>query len=295
MSNKLHLILYRTMLGCLLVMAVLMVGCKGNKKNTFDPSKPTVTVTIEPFRYFVEQIADDDVNVNVMVPAGSSPETYEPTPKQMVNLSNSVLYFKVGAIGFEKTWMDKLQKNAPKMKVIDTSAGINMQKTSSGYIDPHTWMSLRNAEIITANIAGALMDMFPDKAETYKKKYWEYRKHLKGLQEKMNRYEFSVSRGRQTSFVIYHPILTYFAKENAFKQIALEDEGREPSIGQIQQIINQAKEERITILFVQKEFANRNVQTFINATGVKPIEINPLSYDWEGQMIYIMKCMSIPH
>lgn len=280
--------IYLIIIGCILT-SCLLASCKGTST---DNDKPTVSVTIEPFRYFVEQIAGDDVNVNVMVPAGSNPETYEPTPQQMVQLSHSVIYFKVGEIGFEKTWMDKLQKNAPKMKIIDTSAGIEMQKTRSGYIDPHTWMSLKNAEVITANIAGALMEMFPDKAEKYKKKYWEYRQHLKKLQDQMDKYYFSVKGGRQTSFVIYHPILTYFAKDNGFEQIPLEDEGREPSIGQIQQIINLAKSEEISILFVQKEFANRNIQTFIDATHVKPIEINPLSYDWEGQMLYIMKCMT---
>lgn len=269
----------------------LLSSCKGGKGG-FDPNKPTVTVTIEPFRYFVEQIAGDDVNINVMVPAGSNPETYEPTPQQMVDLANSVLYFKVGEIGFEKTWMKKLQQNAPKMKVIDTSAGIEMEKTRSGYDDPHTWMSITNAEIITANIAGALMDMFPDKAEQYKKKYWEFREHLDQLKDKLYDQYFAISGNRQTSFVIYHPILTYFAKEFKFEQYPIEDEGREPSISQIEKLINLAKSEEITVLFVQKEFANRNVQTFIDATGAKPIEINPLSYDWEGEMMHIMKCMT---
>lgn len=274
------------------IILIAFTGCKGNKKNAFDPNKPTVTVTIEPFRYFVEQIAGDDVNVNVMVPAGGNPETYEPSAKQMMELSHSVLYFKVGEIGFEKTWMNKLHKNAPKMKIIDTSAGIEMQKTRSGYDDPHTWMSLENAKIITANIAGALMDKYPDQAEKYKKKYWEYRRHLDKLQEKLDKYYFSVSDGRQTGFVIYHPILTYFAKNFGFEQYPIEDEGREPSIAQLQELINLAKSEEISVLFVQKEFANRNVQTFIDATHVKPIEINPLSYDWEGQMLFIMKCMT---
>lgn len=280
--------IYLIIIGCFLTGS-LLVSCKGTPT---DNGKPTVSVTIEPFRYFVEQIAGDDVNVNVMVPAGSNPETYEPTPQQMVELSHSVIYFKVGEIGFEKTWMSKLQKNAPKMKIIDTSAGIEMQKTRSGYIDPHTWMSLNNAEVITANITEALMKRFPNQAEKYKKKYGEYCQHLKKLQDQMDKYYFSVKGGRQTSFVIYHPILTYFAKDNGFEQIPLEDEGREPSISQIQEIINLAKSEEISILFVQKEFANRNIQTFIDATHVKPIEINPLSYDWEGQMLYIMKCMT---
>ena len=137
--------------GCICMLASCKNGNSyNNGKKDLDPNKPTVTVTIEPFRYFVEQIAGDDVNVNVMVPAGSSPETYEPTPQQMVDLSQSVFYFKVGQIGFEKTWMKKLQQNAPDMKVIDTSAGIAMLKTQSGNIDPHTWMSIKSADIITS-------------------------------------------------------------------------------------------------------------------------------------------------
>lgn len=132
--------------GLLSVILLCLTNCNGSKKNTFDPNKPTVTVTIEPYRYFVNQIAGDDVNVNVMVPAGSSPETYEPSAKQMMELSHSVIYFKVGEIGFEKTWMEKLHKNAPKMKIVDTSERIESAKTKSGYVDPHTWMSVDNAK-----------------------------------------------------------------------------------------------------------------------------------------------------
>lgn len=276
----------------LIILCVVLASCKGNGKKEFDPNKPTVTVTIEPFRYFVEQIAGNDVNVNVMVPVGNNPETYEPTAQQMIELSRSVLYFKVGEIGFEKTWMKKLQQNAPKMKVIDTSAGIELQKTKGGNIDPHTWMSIKSAEIITANIAGTLMDIYPNKAEQYKKNYRKYRAHLRELQKKMDKLKSPVAEDRQTSFIIYHPILTYFAKENRLEQFALEEEGREPSISQLQQTIDIAKAEDINVLFIQKEFANRNIQTFIQATGVTPIDINPLSYDWEKEMLHIMECIT---
>ena len=280
-------------------VASLLTSCKGNKSKDFDPSKPTVTVTIEPYRYFVEQIAGNDVNVNVMVPAGSSPETYEPTPKQMVDLGNSVLYFKVGEIGFEKTWMEKLHKNAPKMKIVDTSERIEPAKTKSGYVDPHTWMSVDNAKTISYTIRDELSMMYPDKAKKYFKRCEEFNERLKKLRDKMNTMYLGIRIGgvrvngnRPSSFVIYHPVLTYFAREYDLEQFALEDEGREPSIQQIQKLINLAKSEEISVLFVQKEFANRNIQTFINATGVKPIEINPLSYDWEKQMLLIMKSIT---
>ena len=277
--------------GCICMLASCKNGNSyNNGKKDLDPNKPTVTVTIEPFRYFVEQIAGNDVNVNVMVPAGSSPETYEPTPQQMVDLSQSVFYFKVGQIGFEKTWMKKLQQNAPNMKVIDTSTGIRMLKTQSGNIDPHTWMSIKSADIITSNIAKALMDKYPEKAEEYKKRLRDFRKNkLDKLQNEIDKYLSTIKGEKLKSFVIYHPTLTYFAKENGLQQYAIEEEGREPSITQLKELIQRAKSEDINLIFVQKEFSNRNIQVFIDATHSKAVEINPLSYDWEGQMLQITK------
>lgn len=293
MKRFLHLIILSSCMitGCICMLASCKNGNSyNNGKDGLDPNKPTVTVTIEPFRYFVEQIAGNDVNVNVMVPAGSSPETYEPTPQQMVDLSQSVFYFKVGQIGFEKTWMKKLQQNAPNMKVIDTSTGIRMLKTQSGNIDPHTWMSIKSADIITSNIAKALMDKYPEKAEEYKKRLRDFRKNkLDKLQNEIDKYLSTIKGEKLKSFVIYHPTLTYFAKENGLKQYAIEEEEREPSITQLKELIQRAKSEDINIIFVQKEFSNRNIQVFIDATHSKAVEINPLSYDWEGQMLLITK------
>lgn len=283
--RNLHLII-------LCVLIALLTGCK-NHKPSFDPNKPTVSVTIEPFRYFVEQVAGDEFNINVMVPQGSNPETYEPTPQQMVELSHSVLYFKVGQIGFEKTWMEKLHKNAPKMKIVDTSEKIELDTTRTGYVDPHTWMSIDNARLIAYTIRDELSLMYPEKAKKFYKRCQDFNDYLGNLRELMTSYYFSVGKEqRQTSFVIYHPILTYLAREYNYEQFALEDEGREPSIQQIQKLINLAKSEEISVLFIQKEFANRNIQTFIKATNIKPIEINPLSYDWSDQMLLIMRSMA---
>lgn len=286
----------------LIILCVVLASCKSNGKKkiiTKGDDKPTVTVTIEPYRYFVEQIAGDKVDVNVMVPAGSNPETYEPTAQQMVELSNSALYFKVGNIGFEQTWMKKLLQNAPDMKVIDTSVGITPAKTAGGVIDPHTWMSTTSARIIGKNICAALCSLQPQDSTYFKaqqEKFIQnvicqvesdmspYFQQAKEMREKLiNRKE------RRFPFVIYHPALTYFAKDHGLDQYPIEEEGREPSITQLQSLIDKAKHEQIKTVFIQKEFANRNTQTFIDATGAKPMEINPLAYDWDKQMVDVAR------
>ena len=155
----------------LIILCVVFAGCKGSqqKGNTAESNgkesvansdgKPAVTVTIPPYKFFVDKIAENKVDVNVMVSNGNNPETYEPYAQQMMELSRSALYLKVGSIGFEQTWMKKLQDNAPDMKVIDTSVGIKPAKTPGGNIDPHVWMSCSNARIIASNILKALCEL----------------------------------------------------------------------------------------------------------------------------------------
>lgn len=71
----------------LLLIATLLFSCKqGGQQNKKNDDKPVITVTIEPLRYFTEAIAGDEFTVVSMVPKGSSPETYDPTPQQLVDL-----------------------------------------------------------------------------------------------------------------------------------------------------------------------------------------------------------------
>ena len=246
-------------------------------------AKPTVTVTIPPYQYFVDKIAGDKVDVNVMVSNGNNPETYEPNAQQMMELSNSALYLKVGSIGFEQTWMKKLQDNAPDMKVIDTSVGITPAKTPGGNIDPHVWMSCRNARIIASNMLKALCELEPKHKAFFEKNY----QSLLSIIDKRDstiKESFIKNPDLVRKFVIYHPILTYFARDYHLEQLAIEEEGREPSAAQLKALIERARKEKIKYCLIQAEFANRNTNTFINESQTKPMNINPLQGEWNWAM-----------
>lgn len=277
----------------LIILCVILAGCKGTPQKQADPGKTsgtekpavtvTVTVTISPYKYFVDQIAKGKVDVNVMVPNGNNPETYEPYAQQMMELSKSALYLKVGSIGFEQTWMKKLQDNAPDMKVIDTSVGIKPAKTPGGNIDPHVWMSCSNARIIASNILKALCELEPKNKAFFEKNY----QSLLSIIDKRDstiKESFKKDPDLVRKFVIYHPILTYFARDYQLEQLAIEEEGREPSAAQLKSLIERARKEKIKFCLIQAEFANRNTTTFINESHTKPMDINPLQGDWNWAM-----------
>ena len=263
-----------------------MVGCKSNQQKAGmaeSNAKPTVTVTIPPYQYFVDKIAENKVDVNVMVSNGNNPETYEPYAQQMMELSKSALYLKVGSIGFEQTWMKKLQDNAPDMKVIDTSTGITPAKTPGGNIDPHVWMSCSNARIIASNILKALCELEPKNKAFFEKNYQSLLKII-DKRDSVIRKSFKDHPEMVRKFVIYHPILTYFARDYQLEQLAIEEEGREPSASQLKSLIERARKEKIKYCLIQAEFANRNTTTFIKESQTKPMDINPLQGEWNWAM-----------
>ena len=263
-----------------------MVGCKSNQQKAGmaeSNAKPTVTVTIPPYQYFVDKIAGDKVDVNVMVSNGNNPETYEPNAQQMMELSNSALYLKVGSIGFEQTWIKKLQDNAPDMKMIDTSVGITPAKTPGGNIDPHVWMSCKNARIISSNIFKALCQLEPENKTFFQKNYQQLLSSI-DRQDSIIRKSFKDNPEMVRKFVIYHPILTYFARDYQLEQLAIEEEGREPSAAQLKSLIERARKQKIRYCLIQAEFANRNTTTFIKESQTKAMDINPLQADWANAM-----------
>ena len=84
--------------------------------------------------------------------------------------------------------------------------------------------------------------------------------------------------------MIYHPILTYFARDYQLEQLAIEEEGREPSAAQLKSLIERARKEKIKYCLIQAEFANRNTNTFIKESQTKAMNINPLQGNWSRAM-----------
>ena len=260
--------------------------------------KNIITVTIEPQRYFAGQLADSLFRIECMVPAGTSPETYDPTPAQMARLARSKAYFCIGHIGFEEVWMDKLKQNYPEISFFDNSEGISLiisgHSHSDGYsheegVDPHIWSSPKTARLIVQNMYKAFV-----KIDLLNKN--RYTENLQRLLEQIDTIDEKVAQTLQNSsqkaFIIYHPALTYFARDYGLTQYCIETDGKEPSPEQLKLLIETAKEKGVKIVFIQQEFDRKNAESIAKETGCRLIEINPLSYDWGEEMLNIAKALS---
>ena len=276
---------------CLLLAIVGLSACQGKKEE----GTRIISVTIEPQRYFVEKIAGDLFQVYCVTPAGQSPETYDPTPQQMVQISRSQAYFRIGEIGFEQAWMKNLQSQNPDMRVFDLSEGMELIKNQEeehegeeahhhhhGSVDPHIWTSISGAKVIAQNTCQALVKLDPENQETYQTGYQRLIGEIDSTAVEMKRLLQPLAG---SAFIIYHPTLTYFAREFGLQQLCIELDGKEPSPAQLKRLIETAAQSKAKVVFVQQEFDQKNAELIAKETGCRLVKINPLSYNWHDEMI----------
>jgi zinc transport system substrate-binding protein len=284
-----------------ILITLIITGCSSQKDSS---GTQEISVSILPQKYFVTRIAGDLFPVNVMVPPGASPATYDPTPSQLTSLANTDLYFKMGYTGFEMAWMDKLAAMNDQMDIIDLSDGIDlimekkMQKSGlpadpdhdhdhghqHGGVDPHTWLSPNNVKIIARNIHGTLSFKYPAHRETFDTNLTSFLMDLDSLDRYISG---ELTNLRSVSFFSYHPSLSYFARDYNLDQHPLELGGKTPSSAHLRKLIDTGTQNEIRVIFLQMQFDQKNAEVLANETGAQIVQINPLDPDWMDQMVYI--------
>ena len=236
-----------------LLIAILCGGCTSRRPADGEP----LYVSILPLRSLVQGIVGDDFDIEVLVPPGASPETFEPTPRQFVGLNKARMVFNVGLIDFETMLLAKVEDQA---KVVDLSRGIELitgtcSHGSHGHththgIDPHVWTSPRALQKMAENAYEAIREAYPDSVK-YETNYRLLQQELKALDE---RTAARIAASDVEYFIIYHPALTYYARDYGLRQIAIEADGKEPSAKQLTQLIRQAREDGVRRILYQSQF-----------------------------------------
>lgn len=254
---------------------------------------PSVAASIAPQKYFLKQIMGEGADITVLVPAGSSPATYAPKPSQLKALNKASLYFSIG-VDFEKNWLPRFASINKKLKIIDTGKGITKRAMAHEHnehddhhhegLDPHIWLSPKLVMIQAKTIKDALVSQAPNQKEKYEKNYQAFITKLKSLDEKI---KAILSPLRQKSFIVFHPAFGYFAKEYGLTQVAIEKEGKEPSLRYMKRLIDYAKEHHIKTVFVAPQFSQKAAAQIAAQIGGQVQTINPLSDDWETNLLKI--------
>lgn len=285
-----------------LILMFFYCGCNGKIKKS-----NKIFVSILPQKHFVEAIAGDKFDVEVMVSPGLSPATYEPLPKQMLSLSETLIYFRIG-VPFENSWITKISDNYPKLKIVDTREGIQLRSFETfehmaendfhdhsshthdhGEKDPHIWLDPSLVKIQTKTICNALIAVDPDNADYYKENQDKFSLKLDSLDAQL----FGIAASSESNkFLVFHPSWGYFADRYNLKQYSIEYEGKEPSPLQLSQIIKYLKENNISTIFVQKQFSTKSAETIANEINGTVKSLDPLSENYFDNLLYMAKVIA---
>ena len=220
-----------------------------------------------------------------MVKSGESPATFNPNPKKMSLLSNTKLYFSIG-VPFETTWIDRIQSIHPGLKIIplhDTAyKNTEHTKHHSHYVeDPHIWTSPTRVKVIAQKIKDTLTHIKPKKKKYFEANLQAFSNDLDMLDKNIRNI---LTKSKNRLFMVFHPAWSYFAKDYDLKQVAIEQQGKEPGARSLKKIIEKAKKLEVKVIFVQKQFSISAAENIAKMIGATIHKIDPLAEDYLDNM-----------
>jgi len=252
-----------------------------------------VIVTIPPLGDFVSKVGGEKVRVTVMVPAGASPHTYDPTPSQMTSVANADMYAKVGSgVEFELVWMDRILEQNEDMLVVNCAEGVQLMPVNGGGgngegdrgqsgTDPHIWMSPLNAMRMVENITDGLVQIDPDSRAYFEERRDAYLQELTELDQDIREDLAGVAN---RAFMAYHDSLGYLAAEYELTMLVIEAEGKEPKGAGIARSIDLAKEHDIDVIFASPGSSPGSAEVIAREIGGRVALADSLAADYVSNM-----------
>ena len=299
-------------LAVLLVVLLTTSGCTSTD-GAGSGKEVMVAVTIPPLAEMAQEIGGDRVDVFVVMPPGSDPHTFEPGPALVAKAAEADIYVTLGTglLPLEDVLVSRLKAMNPDLVVVDSSKGITslmdhedptgnnnsssqekqgeMEGRGIESPDPHVWLSLRNAEIMSENIRDALIAADPAHEKEYRENCDLYTARLKDLDRKISD---RFSRNDPGIILVTHPAWEYFARDYDLTMVAIEKEGKEPTAKDLESLILLARSNGIRVVFAEARESVRAAETIARETGGTVIVIDPLAGDYLANMDRVSEAFS---
>jgi zinc transport system substrate-binding protein len=239
-----------------------------------------------PLYEFGQQVGQDKVNVQLLVPEGVEPHDWEPTIQDVQLMQKSDMII-VNGFGFEN-WVENLEEMNYQGIVVDTSDGIIRNENNENPIllseDPHIWLNPILAKTQVQTIADAFSKSDPLNQKFYQKNAQSYMIELDKLDSKIKNDLSNCNR----DFITFHDSFSYFAYEYDLNQhtiISSNDPHSEPTAKTLEKIINTARELELKIIFTEDTTDPRISKVVANEIGGKILVLSPLEISGDGNYI----------
>ncbi|MCM1029596.1 MAG: zinc ABC transporter substrate-binding protein [Pseudoflavonifractor sp.] len=281
-------------------VATAMVGCGGDE--TKRDGRIDVVVSIEPQRAILEAVGGDRVAVTTLLSNGSDPETFDPTMASMMRVERARAWMMVGHMAFEEELVHRLEEGSRHPLMVDTSEGVKLITGSHGDgcghghdddhdddddhghhhdEDPHTWGSVANLKIMGHNMLLALNALSPGDSAYFNARYQRLAQTLDSIDAD---YAERLTPVEGRAFMVWHPSLSYFARDYGLTQLSVTADHREVSLLELQEVIDHAVKHGADLFVGQSSYDPSVTATISRHIGAGTVMYDPLAYDWRSQL-----------
>jgi zinc transport system substrate-binding protein len=255
-----------------------------------------VLVSMAPYVELVGDLTSKQVQVELLVPAGFSAHTYEPTPKQIMNATKGTIWFTVGEL-FEARVQAALQSENPKLVVVDLRQGLSLMNghEHEGHhhnccgADTHIWMSPKMMQPQIELMAKSLSSVFPELATTIEKNKGPLLEKLAALDKTIHNI---LDNHKGQIIFVGHPAYGYFCREYGLVEESIEFEGKDPTPKHLYTLIEEAKAKKVQTIFIQKQYGTKAAELVAHEIGAKLVWLDPYSEHYFESMLQIAKSFS---
>ena len=233
------------------------------------PGAPGIVASFSILADMVREIAPADIEVGALVGPEADAHVFEPRPSDGRRLAHAGLVV-VNGLGFEG-WLDRLvHVSGYRGRVVVASRGVRLRHGGHHDTDPHAWQSLAHGGRYADNIAEALVQRWPGRADEIRARGAAYRLRIDALDAQVRGWLDAVPRQRRR-VITSHDAFGYFGEAYGLDFLAPQgwSTGSEPSAAAVARLIRQVRAQQVTALFVENISDPRLIERIARESGAR--------------------------
>lgn len=265
----------------ILITVLVFISC--NKNN----NRVDILVTIYPFKFILEEIAKDELKIDVLLPPSLDPHTYEMVPSDLIKVEKAELFL----YGDEQLdgWAAKLEaKNkielsdlvpdSLRLDISEPLSNLNHTHTHNhnhqGF-DPHFWTDPITVKGMIDNIVSLLIKYFPDKKNTFIANSRLFKAKLDEL------YSVTYQKTKMIqnkNIFSSHPFYNYFFYRYEFNIVGFLEisPGQVLSPKEMKMMMDLVKKNNVKAIFTNKQHSDKTTKLLAESVGIKHYDLDPI-------------------
>lgn len=273
MKKSIKYVIIAIVIIAIIALLVILNINKSNKENA-DDGKLKIVTSFYPMYIIAENITDGAKNIELVnmtdVNVGCLHD-YTLTTEDMKKVEDADIFI-INGLDME-SFIDKVIESNNDMTIIDSSDNMQNIILDVGGVNPHLWTNINNYITQVKNIAEKLMEKDSTNAEVYKQNTDIY---VAKLEELRDRFESELKSLKGQKVICLNEAFEYMGQELGLDLTTVETNHEESTMSAetLKNLINEAKEENIQIIIIDKNDNRANAETIASETGAKILELN---------------------